>query len=72
MERFYGKDGAIRLIASNQEFCEEIAKRLEIDGGGENAGDFVRFCFQEWAKENYKNYQSMRLKNFYKKIDGEE
>ena len=57
MEKFYGQSGAIRFIAKNQEFCEEIAKRLEIDGGGENAGDFVRFTFQQWAKEELKQFQ---------------
>lgn len=71
MERFYGKYGAIRFIASNQEFCEEIARKLEIDGGGENAGDFVRFCFQEWAKENYESYQAIKLERFNKKINGD-
>lgn len=58
----------IERLAENKEACEEIARILEIEGGGENAGEYVQAAFQEVALENYKKLQAARKKRFEERI----
>ena len=47
----------VRSLARNKRFCDDLAKRLEIEGGGENPGDFVQFALKEWATEEFNKTQ---------------
>lgn len=67
-KRYALLDDFVRGIAGDIEVCEELARRLEIEGGGENAGEFVQAVFQDWAIQNRERNTTLRDRLFLKSI----